>query len=412
MNRIMKLFGVIFSLFFTIPVMAGDDDIMITRDGEMKPVKIERISKSQVVFIDLKHKKDGSQTHPTDFVYMIMKEKGNNIFFDEEGSQMTSPVVKYDKDDNVMFMNKGEIRIIYNMSISKDEITYQLKDKKSEPFVNTPKKDVFMVLNSDGTTTLYNESYFEKQNEVSEVATPALVNSESEGMSASATTPVRSNVKAGRYKIGDIYNANGLKGLVVYVDNSGVHGLIMSLQADGSRWSKGGDLKTETECMDVNDGQKNFEAIERYINETGGSWDDFPLFKWAKSLGEGWYIPANAELELIAKAINGGSMTYNESKVDDLSKKMKDAGGDGMINKGYGHSKMFKKMFSSTEIEGGSIYTLELAQSKGSAIKSAIFNKGLFKMSKQKGELKLKPTVKNIGNAGVKMIGSRAIHKF
>lgn len=410
MNRIMNFLGVVFFLFSAIPVMAGDDDIMITRDGEMKPVKIERISKSQVVFIDLKHKKDGSQTHPTDFVYMIMKEKGNNIFFDEEGSQMTSPIVKYDKDDNVMFLNKGEIRVIYNMSISKDEITYQLKNKKSEPFVNTPKSDVFMVLNSDGTTTLYNESYFEKQNAVSEAAVPASVISTSEDVSASAAAPARSN--AGRYIIGDIYNANGLKGLVVYVDNTGSHGLIMSLQADGSRWSKGGDLKTETESMDVKDGQKNFEAIERYINETGGSWDDFPLFKWAKSLGEGWYIPANAELELIAKAINGGSMAYNESKVNELSNKMKNAGGDGMINKGYGHSKMFKKMFSSTEIEGGSVYTLELAQSKGSAIKSAIFNKGLFKMSKQKGELKLKPTIKNLGNVGVKMIGSRAVHKF
>ena len=408
MNRIIKLFGVLFCLFSAEPVMAGDDDIMITRDGEMKPVKIERISKSQVVFIDLKHKKDGSQTHPTDFVYMIMKDKGNNIFFDEEGSQMTSPIVKYDKDDNVMFLNKGEIRVIYNMSISKDEITYQLKNKKSEPFINTPKKDVFMVLNSDGTTTLYNESYQEKQNAMSEV--PVITYSPSADAPASAVASAQSKagVKVGRYKVGDIYNANGLKGLVVYVDNTGAHGLIMSLTADGSRWSKGGDLKTETECTDVKDGQKNFEAIERYINETGSSWDLFPLFKWAKSLGEGWYIPANAELELIAKAINGGSMTYNESKVSDISKKIKSAGGDRLINKGIGHDDLFKKMFSSTEIEGGSVYTLELAQSKGSAITSALFGK----FSKKKGELKLKPTIKNLGNIGVKEIGSRAVHKF
>ena len=30
-------------------------------------------------------------------------------------------------------------------------------------------------------------------------------------------------------RIGDIYNRDGIKGVVVYVDNSGVHGLIMSL---------------------------------------------------------------------------------------------------------------------------------------------------------------------------------------
>ena len=214
------------------------------------------------------------------------------------------------------------------------------------------------------------------------------------------------------YKIGDIYSENGLKGIVVYVDNSGSHGLIMSLTADGSRWSKGGDLKTETECFDQNDGQKNFEAIERYISETGSSWDVFPMFKWAKELGEGWYIPANAELELIAKAINGGSMTYNEKSVNEFGKKIKKADGDALINKGYGHEKSFKTMFSSTEIEGGSVYQLELEESKGSSIANNILNTGFIKLSKQKGELKLKPAVKNLGNMGVKLIGTRAVHKF
>ena len=30
-------------------------------------------------------------------------------------------------------------------------------------------------------------------------------------------------------RIGDIYNRDGINGVVVYVDNSGAHGLIMSL---------------------------------------------------------------------------------------------------------------------------------------------------------------------------------------
>ena len=32
-----------------------------------------------------------------------------------------------------------------------------------------------------------------------------------------------------QYKVGDIYNNDGIKGIVVKVDNSGQHGLIMSL---------------------------------------------------------------------------------------------------------------------------------------------------------------------------------------
>ena len=37
-------------------------------------------------------------------------------------------------------------------------------------------------------------------------------------------------------RIGDIYNRDGIKGVVVYVDNSGVHGLIMSLDEAFLNW--------------------------------------------------------------------------------------------------------------------------------------------------------------------------------
>ena len=150
------------TLLFALPV-AADDDIMITRDGAMIPVKIETISSSQVTFIDLKHKKRGRLKAPADFVYMILKEKGNNIFFDEDGNQTTSPVKKINKKDNVLFLNRGELLIVYNVSVGKDELSYQLKDKKKAPFIKVKKSDVFMIRNSDGTTTLYNDSYQERQ---------------------------------------------------------------------------------------------------------------------------------------------------------------------------------------------------------------------------------------------------------
>lgn len=158
-------------LFMTGSVLA-DDDVMITRDGSMMTVKVEKISSSQVIFYDLKHKKRGRLNAPADFVYVIMKEKGNNIFFDEEGNQMTSPVVKYDKKDNVMFLNRGEMFVIYNVSVKKDEVIYQLKDKKKAPRYKISKNDVFMIRNSDGTTTLYNDSYQKRHKESKLAATP------------------------------------------------------------------------------------------------------------------------------------------------------------------------------------------------------------------------------------------------
>ena len=158
-------FLVAVALLLTLPVVA-DDDIMITRDGAMIPVKVETISSSQVTFTDLKHKKRGRLKAPADFVYMILKEKGNNIFFDEDGNQTTSPAKKLDKKDNVLFLNRGELLVVYNVSVGKDELTYQLKDKKKAPFVKVKKSDVFMIRNSDGTTTLYNDSYQERQRQL------------------------------------------------------------------------------------------------------------------------------------------------------------------------------------------------------------------------------------------------------
>lgn len=169
-----RFFWSLLALMLTaLPAMAGDDDVMITRDGSMITVKIEKISSSQVTFIDLKHKRRGRLNAPADFVYMIMKDKGNNIFFDEEGNQMTSPVVDFDKDDDVMFLNRGEMFVVYNVTVGRDEISYQLKDKKKAPVLTVPKSDVFMIRNSDGTTTLYNDSYQQKQRERQQAAQAA-----------------------------------------------------------------------------------------------------------------------------------------------------------------------------------------------------------------------------------------------
>lgn len=197
---------------FMVTPMAADDDIMITRDGAMIPVKIETISSSQVTFVDLRHKKRGRLKAPANFVYMILKEKGNNIFFDENGNQTTSPTKKIDKKDNVLFLNRGEMIIVYNVSIGKDEVTYQLKDKKKEPFIKIKKGEVFMMRNADGTTTLYNDSYQEKQRQQQQaqsasqptqlpstsVATPAAVPSTTVASSATTVPSAATTAVAGQ----------------------------------------------------------------------------------------------------------------------------------------------------------------------------------------------------------------------
>lgn len=114
------------------------------------------------------------------------------------------------------------------------------------------------------------------------------------------------SVSAKSYKVGDIYNEGGLKGIVVRVDASGEHGLIMSLKKSAKKWRDGGDEKFSTNAYYEDDGEKNMAVIEKYINANGKSWSMFPYFEWCRSLGQGWYAPATDELKNILKAINGG----------------------------------------------------------------------------------------------------------
>lgn len=60
-------------------------------------------------------------------------------------------------------------------------------------------------------------------------------------------------------KIGDIFCKDGLKGVVIFVDNSGSHGMIMSLDEASLNWHESNN--------------------------------------WCKKLGEGWFMPSRSDYE-------------------------------------------------------------------------------------------------------------------
>ena len=183
--------------------IAGNDDVMITRDGSFINVKVLRISSSDVNFINLDKKRQGELKAPTDFVYMIMKEKGSNVLFDEEGNQMTSAHVKLDKKDNVLFLNNGKFFPVFNVEIGKNDISYKLKDSKKAPVEKVAKDEVFLLKNSDGTTTLFNNKYVEKMRkakaeaQAKAAAAPTLRGAQ---MPATPAVPATSNVATGGLK--------------------------------------------------------------------------------------------------------------------------------------------------------------------------------------------------------------------
>lgn len=204
-----------------------------------------------------------------------------------------------------------------------------------------------------------------------------------------------------KYKVGQIYDEDGLKGLVVYVDDSGEHGLLMSLESSGKKWLDDKDEKFNTGAFYEDDGEKNMAALQKFIDENGKTWELFPLFEWARSLGVGWYIPAVDELKHILNAINGGEGKFNSKYMKPISKVLKKAKGDKLMNTGFGGTNAPHSMMSSTEADGGMVYTLFFLESAGSAI---LGNKT------PKGKFHIEPRLKNMG--GKIFHHSRAVHKF
>ncbi|MDR1416188.1 MAG: hypothetical protein LBJ57_02055 [Prevotellaceae bacterium] len=213
------------------------------------------------------------------------------------------------------------------------------------------------------------------------------------------------------YKVGDPYSKDGLTGLVVQATDDGKHGLIMSLSASGEKWCANKKLQVATEAFHEDDGAKNMEVIAKFVADGKGKWEDFPLFAWAQSLGEGWYIPANDELLDIALAINGGTTNYNLNAVLSFNKaKVTEYGGASLFDdKGMAATKMFCFMFSSTEAEGGKVYHLwPNTDSFGKAFKSSLSTNASGHQTYKGTILQPAPQSKTFSMNHA----SRAVHKF
>ena len=113
-----------------------------------------------------------------------------------------------------------------------------------------------------------------------------------------------------QYVVGDIYDRNGLRGIVVMTSDDGRHGTIMSLEEECLRWCtlKSKQLKS-VGASDRADGRVNMKAVEEYIAANGLSWSDFPAFEWCRQRGEGWYLPSLNEVWMLGTMYNGGSRT-------------------------------------------------------------------------------------------------------
>lgn len=118
------------------------------------------------------------------------------------------------------------------------------------------------------------------------------------------------------YGIGDIYDKNGIKGVVIMLTDGGRHGLIMSLDEACLPWCNL-HRKKQKKAMgasDRHDGMMNMLAIEKYIAENNLSWSNFPAFEWCRAKGEGWYLPSINEIWSAGTMFLGGSRVASNRK--------------------------------------------------------------------------------------------------
>lgn len=102
-------------------------------------------------------------------------------------------------------------------------------------------------------------------------------------------------------KKGDILIVNGVKGIVFSTDNDGEHGRMMSVKAFRGKenlfCSKSSMLRNISMRSET-DGKANTAELLRVAEENHIDLVNYPVFKWCKSLGIGWYIPSIEEMKI------------------------------------------------------------------------------------------------------------------
>ena len=149
----------------------------------------------------------------------------------------------------------------------------------------------------------------------------------------SAVAPMVSQPVERTWKVGDYYNVDGKEGVVFWVDETGKHGKIVSLDHAEKRWCTNAEyLKKLTGiASDEYDGMRNLQSIQKISD-----WrNKYPAFAWCADHGDGWYLPAIKELELLL---------LNEEVHDAVNNQIARKGKAKLFSKGE-----FKTYWSSTE---------------------------------------------------------------
>ncbi len=161
------------------------------------------------------------------------------------------------------------------IAITDESVTYQLQGQTVNRVI--PLTDIFMIKYANGEKEVFTTS-----------------------KSNTANIQVSDKPRALRqYRLLDLYDENGVRGIVVKVYDNGYHGTIMSLEQNRLAFMKYIEAFSATALglYNTDNGMGNQKQLLDYLSQRNLlTIDDFPAMKWCISLGEGWYLPARNEM--------------------------------------------------------------------------------------------------------------------
>lgn len=190
--------------------------------------------------------------------------------------------------DVILKRNADEIRASVS-EITDSEVKYRLFESERQVIYSLPKSEIFSITYPNGEKDLF----------------PA----KSENMPQGGyPLPIVRHT----YQVGDIFQEDGLTGLVIRTTDGGRHGLILSLDYGIAPWGCmlqsvemgifGNEIYNEFipalfTLLHEEDGWENTQQLLRAIEGTELTLRNFPAFSWCRNKGKGWYLPAAGELK-------------------------------------------------------------------------------------------------------------------
>ncbi len=170
------------------------------------------------------------------------------------------------------------------------------------------------------------------------------------------------------YAVGDLFEEGDVRGIVVQTTDDGLHGVIVSLETRKLAWADRythpgtGIHKIEIGCSDPDDGWRNMQRVEEYVQANRLLWDMFPAFAWCRMLGPGWYLPAVNEFRCLASFSENGQYPTSEMDVYRIIRNLN------QYCEPYGgtpHNPFTTNLLSSTERTAKAVWHMKPDRAKG-----------------------------------------------